>query len=216
MHQFIPYAAIALLLSACVSEGPANRYFPLTSQKELFSASHWKILAAQTASELRGALPPGSQAIWLQDDDESLFSSGFNEFLADELVHHGIYVSRDHGARVIKVKVEVVQHRSGPPTDPLKFTFLGGVAGLGVWFERSAPLTMATDAIPPVAVAAGALLDAKRAYMPSATSTEVIVSTAIFEGGYQTGGKSDVFYVQTRNAGEYRPSGSRTISVVGF
>ncbi len=205
MYRFISCAAIALLLSGCVSEGPANRYFPLKSQNELFSASHWKILAAETASDLRGALPQGSQAVWLQDDDESSFSTGFDDFLATELIHRGIYVSRDHGAKIVKVKVEIVQHKSGPPVDPLRFTFLGGFGRLGIWSERSEPMT----------AGAGAHGDTKFAYMPWATSTEVIVTTAIFEGGYQTGGKNDVFYVQTRNAGEYRPSGSRTISVVG-
>ena len=216
MTRYFRVGILGFLLSGCASQGPANQYFPMAYQKEMFSASHWKLLAAQTATELRQDLPSGPTAVWLQQDDNSLFSTGFGDFLADELVHRGVAVSLDHGDRIIKVKIEVVHHRSGPPADPLKFTFLGTVSGLGVWAGVSAPLTMASSAIPPVGVVAGAVIDAKRDLMPPATSTEVIISTKIFNEGYQIGGKSDVFYIQTSNSEEYARPLIRPIPVVGF
>jgi hypothetical protein len=171
----------------------------------MFSASHWKILAVQTASELQQTLPPGSKAVRLEEDDTSPFATGFNEFLAVELLHRGISVSPDVGDKVVKVKVEVVDHQSGPPKDPFAGTFLGVVSGLAVWLDEAQPLTVTADAVLPIAIAGGGVIDAKRDLLPPATATEVIVSTSVYERGYRTAGKTDVFYIRTENSDEYYP-----------
>lgn len=215
MRALLCLSMILPILGGCASEGPRNQYFPTTSQNELFSASHWKILAAQTAEDLRQSLPPGPSYVRLEQSDDSAFSVGFNEFLATELVHRGVAISRTQGDKVVSVKVEVVHHRSGPPADPYAFTFLGAVSGLGVWMAESRSLGLAAEAVPPVALATGAVIDLKRSLLPPATSTEVIVSSAITNGGFQIAGKTDVFYVQTANSGEYAPNQARTIAVVG-
>jgi len=160
-------------------------------------------------------LPPGRAYVRLEESDESPFAKGFDQFLATELIRRGIFVSPDQGDEVIKVDVQVIRHRSGPPAAPYAFTLLGAFAGVSVFLAEAQPLTLAASAIPPVAAGAGAALDAKRNLLPPATSTEVIVSTALFEHGYQTGGKNDVFYIQTRNAREYESVIGKNISVVG-
>jgi hypothetical protein len=215
MRSIFSLCILAVSLAGCASQGPVNQYFPMARQKELFSASHWKILAAQTATELKATLPPGTRSVRIDQDDVSQFATGFYEFLATELVHRGISVSADQpDQKVIKVKVEVVDHFSGPPADPFAFTLLGAVAGLGVWLGESHN-TLTSDAVLPVAIAAGGVIDAKRDLLPPSTGTEVIVSTAVFERGYRTAGKDDVFYIQTDNAGEYSPIVGQSISVVG-
>jgi hypothetical protein len=195
---------LALGLAGCASQGPIAEYYPIERQKEMFSASHWKLLAAETAAELREAIPgSGPYALHVDQDNQSVFAASFTQFLAIELTHRGIQIADDEPYRVIKVDVQVVKHHSGPPADPFAFTMLGAVSGLGVWIGNAPGIGLANDAVPPVAVATGGLIDLKRSLLPPATATELVVATSVFENGYQTAGKADVFYIQTRNAPEY-------------
>jgi hypothetical protein len=223
MRRVLGWVAMAIALTGCASQGPGNQYFPYARQKEMFSPSHWKILAIQTATELRQRWPAGPTRLQLEDDADSPFSHSFDLFLAEELARRNIFVndemvrgeSKVQSGRKLRVHVEVVTHEGGPPADPLAFTFLGGATGLGVWLAESAPLMAAVDSLPPIGAGAGLAIDAKRALLPDATSTEVVVSTAIIDDGYETGGKTDVFYVQTINRGEYAATPGHWVEVRG-
>jgi hypothetical protein len=207
---------LGCLVAGCTSAGPVAQNYPMAGQEVMNSASHWQILASRTADEVKAALQPGQTAVNLEPAEDSDFARAFNGMLATELTHRGVLVGPNSALMAARVDVAVVRHRSQAPLEPWTYSLLGTMAGLSVFLAESQPLAITAAAAAPLGLAGGALIDANRNFFPSATDTEIVVTTGLYQGGVQTGGRSEVFYVHRINAGEYDPGGSaRTVRVVG-
>lgn len=195
---------IALSVCGCQTEVPNAEYYQATHQKVMASASHWQLLASQTALELRQILPSNAVNVYLVRDTSSPFSQTFGDLLTTALVQQHIFVSTNPSEQYFaRVDVEVVRHNHDRVPGPIDATLLGTVAGAAVWAADRSPSIPLGPAIPAIGAGIGALADLKRAYYPSSTNTEVIVSTAISSGSTTVAAKSDVFYVENSDACEY-------------
>ncbi len=190
----------AFVLAGCQTGVPQAQDIPTKSQLVLNSAGQWQVLAGWTVTQLSGSLP-ADRRIAVQAPDDSAFARGFSELLATELVKRGYIVTRAEGAPLLHFDVEVVEHGHIPPPQPLAFTFLGALGGVGAW-------ALDTNGVQPAlavatGLAVGPAIDLKRGYFPAPSDTEVSVTTSISRSGLRYAARSDVFYISKSDKGDY-------------
>lgn len=212
--------SIALLAACASSPIPVSENFPLTVQPKVRSAGHWNLLSKDVAKQtlenlgnldknipLYVALPPKA----------SEFDVAFKEFLITELVKAGRIVHQTpENAVEVSYQTQLVRHQSPRPHFiPGQLTMVA--AGLyALYGLESAHLDAQLVGGLGLTAAADVLASTNSG---GPTSTELILTTTIANGGRYLVRKTDLYYIEAEDASLFAammlPVPAKTIKVVG-
>jgi hypothetical protein len=114
------FCAVLFLVAGC-AELPRPATFPLTSQEQFQSATHWQRIAQRTILRLQNEvdlLKPDSAGsrprIHVQTSDESPFGRAFRNYLITELINANFLLADDDAPILISWGLQLV------PRDPVR------------------------------------------------------------------------------------------------
>lgn len=213
MKTAISIFAVALLAAGCASEVPIATTHPLTTQQKLKSASHWDIIAKDTAQQAMAGLAKANLAgvpvtVGTQQPNAP-FQEGFRTFLITRLVEDGQPVMQTGADVEVQFEAQVVHlPTNGSATIPGALTALA--TGIGV-VRQAHKWGDATQAGAILGLAA--LADFGSGYSTPVTMTEVIVTTSVLRAGKYIARKTDVYYLDDADGSLYEQM--KTWKVVG-
>jgi hypothetical protein len=210
------------VLAACGNNDhlpyPRATMFPSAEQQSLQSASHWQLLAENEAELIRvslgdgGGVIPSTIYLGKAANNAGDFQSAYHNMLEASLVDQGVAVmlSGENALFTLDYDVQVIEHdsREWLPARPGLITafFLTGV-GINDsqhWGDRGLiliPIGLAGD------------LWNKFNKDRSASVTEVIISTRVFDSQQIVHSSSHVYYFDEDDIAQYRGQG-RVFNVV--
>ncbi len=215
MKKVVNMIFVALLAAGCATEIPIASTHPVTTQKKIKSASHWDIIARDTAQQAVAGLVKANLAatpvtVSTQQPD-SQFQAGFKTFLITRLVEAGQPVVQAKADVDVQFEAQVVRHPTkGSATVPGELTAL--VAGIGVirnaykWGDAAQTAGI---------LGLAALADWGAGHSTPATKTEVIVTTSVLRAGRYIARKTDVYYLDDADGSLYEQMKVWTWKVVG-
>lgn len=143
MHKrIVTLLAGSVLAAGCTApftEAPVATNFKAAEQQKLQSASHWQVIANDTAVQLLRSLPSGRQPLYVrQSAQDSAFQRAFNEQLISSLIAAGYPVMKHpltSGSLEVAVKTDYVTWAKRAHRDPV----LGEITTLtgGLWVLRN-------------------------------------------------------------------------------
>ena len=184
------------LLGGCApySQAPQPTNFPTEEQPHIQAASHWQLIAGDSARQLMAAMPEIHPLHVVRGNGESLFEEAFTAQLVTELTRAGYPVMKSAdrpGTLLVELSAQPVQfteHRQRPAAAG-ELTLLAG----GLWVLRN----LYENASPGAAMMAGAVVvDTGRwfgsKYNATVPKTELIVTTSV--------SSHERYYAQTSSA----------------
>lgn len=186
------------LLGGCTtphSEAPIATNPATSQQLKLQAASHWQLIAEDTAAQLIAALPEKRPMHVLQRPEASSFEKAFNSQLVGILTAAGYPVMRQPGS-IGALQLEVSATPVQFSRDRLQGRYAGGATTLagGLWVLRN----IYSNVSPGAGMMAGALaIDAtdwlRSEYANGPTPrTELLVNVSVYN--------SERYFAQTNNA----------------
>lgn len=202
MHKrIVTLLAGSILLAGCVgpySEAPVATNFKTERQNKLQSASHWQLIAEDTAAELLKSLPNTQQPLYVkQTAQQSHFQTAFNQQLISSLIAAGYPVMKNahtSGVLTVEVKANPVRFSEHSKRTPVvgETTMLAG----GLWVLRN----LYRNSSPGSAMMGGAvaydvtrLLNSKNAAGPT-PKTELVVTASVSDDNRYYANVSNVYY----------------------
>lgn len=213
-------ASIALLAACASSPIPVSENFPLTVQPKVRSAGHWNLLSKDVAKQTLENLSNVDKNIPLYvvlPSKASEFDVAFKEFLITELVKAGRVVHQTpENAVEVSYRTQLVRHQSPRPHFvPGQFTMIA--AGLYAMYGLQGEHLDAQLAGGLGLTAVADALASTNSGGP--TSTELILTTTIANGGRYLVRKTDLYYIEAEDASLFAammvPVPAKTIKVVG-
>lgn len=194
----------AALLCGCTpySEAPVATNFPSQSQLKLQAASHWHLIAEDSAAQLMQSLPHKPPLYVLQPAKASQFEKTFSSHLIGILTSAGYPVMRAPAhPDTLTVEVSAVPLRFSE--DRLQGKYAGSATVLtgGLWVLRN----VYENVSPGAAMMGGALaVDAgywlRSEYARGATpSTELVVSVSVYNGDRYLAQTNNTYYTSEDN-----------------
>lgn len=207
--RVVRYALIcgsACSLIACSAPTPVAQNFPLSYQAVARTAKHWDVVAddvvAQTSNTIGSSELLRGRPVYVDPASRTTaFDSVFRDFMVNHLVERSMQVSvcptRDEArtdGRDVRVHYEthVINHAAMPHYRPGVLTALAGGVFVGRMIGDSG---ISRDAAGVLGFGTIAAADLLGGYMPSATKTELVVTTTIEENNRFLMRRSDVYYV---------------------
>lgn len=202
MHKrIVTLVASTMLLAGCVApytEAPVATNFEAEKQKKLQSASHWQLIAEDTAAQLIRALPSTQQPLYvIQNAQQSKFQNAFNQQLISSLISAGYPVMKHpNGNRTltVDVKADPVRFTKNPNRTPVvgEATTLAG----GLWVIRN----IYRNTSPGAAMMAGTVsydiynyLNSEYASGPT-PKTELVVTASVSDSDRYYANSTNVYY----------------------
>jgi hypothetical protein len=215
MNKTISLLAVALLAAGCASEVPLATTHPMTLQQKLKSASHWGIIAKDTAQQAMAGLAKAGMAgvpVTVSTQQPTApFQEGFRTFLITHLVESGQPVMQSGADVDVQFEAQVVHKPTkGHATIPGEWTALA----VGVSVIRNAYKWGDNEQLAGV-LGLAALADLSGGYATPVTKTEVIVTTSVLRAGKYIARKTDVYYVDDADGSLYEQMKVWTWKVVG-
>lgn len=173
------------LLGGCAhyAQAPQPTNFPTQEQPHVQAASHWQLIAGDSARQLMAAMPEKQPLHVLRKSGESPFEEAFTAQLVTELTRAGYPVMKNAerpGTLLVELSAQPVQFSANRqrPAAAGELTLLAG----GLWVLRN----LYENASPGAAMMAGAVaIDAGRWFGAKISGgalvpqTELIVTTSI-------------------------------------
>ena len=217
MHKrIVTLLAGSMLLGGCAapySEAPIATNFKTERQNKLQSASHWQLIAEDTANQLMKALPNTQQPLYVeQASQQSDFQIAFNEQLISSLVSAGYPVLKSdnyNGVLTVEVKVKPVRFSEKSRRTPVagEATMLAG----GLWVLRN----LYRNSSPGSAMMGGAVAyDAVRLAQSKNSAgatprTELVVTASVSDDSRYYANETNVYYTNEASWKNYVTSSSR-------
>ena len=195
--------ALALLGSGC-SYAPQPVARPVTGQRTIEAAEHWRVLARQMIREMGIA---GGTTVFVSEQDRSPFGRAFTTLLRHEAAASGARLGGvREGALCLDWGVQILRYKEPRQTIKLYPGTLSAIAGTGIgagYIVRNRPGSW------PVVDAAGAALLGEAANLMDMTTphypvdTEVIVNITGSRDGAVSYDYSGIFYMRAKDADQY-------------
>ena len=209
---FAIVAAASIALTACGSPVPLPVSYPLTLQDKMQSAAHWQMVAADMWQEVSVKLQQAGfdeKQIALEPPaKKTTFTTAMDNFLFTEAVQHGVAVTPD-ASFTLTYDVQVIHYasdRDGPATPGLITGIAGAGALAGAGYEHGWGAGSAAAAGVPIAAAA----DFVDGWMPSDSSTELVLTVSVVQADTVRIRESKVFYISDGDAKLYEGGGRDT------
>jgi hypothetical protein len=161
-------------LGACAPIPIASTY-PYSDQQKMQAAEHWRVLADDIATGIRGSVP-SDRPVYVARKGGGDFSQGFHTYLETALAHQGYVLSPTPlGANIVDYSVQPVIHPARRDTlaYPWPFWLVVDIFNGDNWGRD--------------------------------TNSEVIVSVAAVSDGRTLFRRTATFYVPDRDIGQYAP-----------
>lgn len=204
---------LSLLIAGCARiPEPVGYHF--TTQPKMQAAYHWVVLASDLANRINNQLilsdyartpvyvraTCGDEDTTCTDQETNTFSEAFRDLLITELVRFGVPVRQtpDEESITVHYKVQLIYHNTWrlPTVQPGMLTAIA----TGIMVLRNAPHELQT-------IAGVGLLDLMNASAVTGSSHEVIITTSMITKGKYLFRASDLYYINDRDAGQYREIG---------
>lgn len=195
---------------AAYSQAPQPTNFQTQAQSHIRAASHWQMIAADSAKQLISAFPEKQPLYVVRTSSESPFEEAFRSQLVTELSRAGYPVMKSDqrpGTLLVDVSAQPIQFSESRarPTAAGELTLIAG----GLWVLRD----IYEKVSPGAAVMAGAVaLDASRwfgaKYSMDKTvpKTELLVTTNISSADRIFAQTTDAYYTTQSDWGLYARS----------
>ncbi len=187
----------ALLCAGCrapFTPVPVAVNFPYAKQEKLQAASHWQLIAEDTARQLIRSLPDDRPLYVNQPDTQSPFARVFSQQLISSLLSAGYPVHKRDSGNVLVVDVTAEPVRFSP--NRLQYRYVGTATTLtsGLWVLRNIYRNVSPGA---AMVTAAVALDAAQWYHAEfakgpTPEIELVVNTSVSD--------RDRYYAQVSNA----------------
>lgn len=203
MRYILLLCFFCCVLAGC-SYAPQPMPRPISSQKTIEAAQHWKEMARQFVAE--AILFPG-QKVYVPDNDNSAFGKAFSQMICAELLQKGISIatSRDD-VLVLDWGVQIIRYpepRQNIKLYPGTYSVIAG-AGIGAYYLANA--NWMHWAVAPTMLAAG-LLDADLAMKEFSVQypldTEIIFTLTAISGNRIVKQGNAIFYTRRSDAALY-------------
>jgi hypothetical protein len=203
------YHILILLLiftcAGCGSRVPYATTFPFQTQRKVQAAKHWQVLAEDLVGQVKACIAERKELmvmpVYVVPKRETPFDEIFHEILISQLVSDGVMVSgKERGAMKMEYNTKLLVHSDRAYEKfPFKFTTLG----VGIKVARDIADWMEQDLVN-IAAGAGVLADIGLSHHAGAPpNKEIIITTSLSLGDYFLMHRSDIYYINTPDAGHY-------------
>ncbi|MFV0438205.1 MAG: hypothetical protein ACK5PS_12560 [Desulfopila sp.] len=214
LRSLVTALLVPLLVTGC-ARIPEPIGYQFTTQPKMQAAYHWVVLASDLANRINNQLiladyartpvyvraTCGDEDTTCGQQETNTFSEAFRDLLITELVRFGVPVRQNPDERTITVhyKVQLVYHEAWrlPTVQPGVLTAIA----TGIMVLRNAPFELQ-------AIAGAGLLDFMNTAAVTGAHHEVIITTSMISGGQYLFRASDLYYINDRDAGQYRDIGA--------
>ena len=199
--HLIGWLSALLLCSGCTTPYtpvPVAVNFPHAKQKKLQAASHWQLIAADTARQLMRSLPDNRPLYINLPETQSPFARVFSQQLISSLVSAGYPVYKSNsGAGIMSVDVDIQPVRFSP--NRLQYRYVGSATTLtsGLWVLHDIVRNVSPGA---GMVAAAASIDAAEWFHSEFASgptpeLELVVNTTVSDQYQYYAQVSSAYYI---------------------
>lgn len=186
-----------VLVGGCArhTETPVATNFPYDTQKKLQAASHWQLIAKDTARQMVAAMPTRRPLYVRQPEQQSPFEKAFSQQLIASLTAAGYPVMKSD-ARSDTLTVEVSAEPLRFSRNRLQYKTTGGLTALagGLWVLRNIYENVSPGAAMVTAAVAADSAHWLRSEFASGPTprTEIVVTASV--------SSADRYYMQSTSA----------------
>lgn len=207
MRTLLMPLPLVLVLVGC-SQVPKPMAYQLSYQQKMQAARHWEILAQDVASHVAGG---GAGASVFVEPRSGVFGDAFTQMLVTELVSQGVTVAAQPGAAAtLSFDVQMVRHKAGWPHRRNR-------AHPGMWTVLATGIRVAENVTEDMIIPLGIALDLWDGTWTTLPEHEVLITTSLQRDGQFLMRRSDLYYVNDADSGQYResvPGIPKTLEVV--
>lgn len=211
--------ASGAVLGGCTpySQTPQPTNFMTEEQQHIRAASHWQLIAEDSAQQLMTAMPEKRALHVVRRNSESPFERAFAEQLVSELVRAGYPVMKSAerpGTLLVEVAAQPVQFsekRQRPAAAGGLTLLTGGLWVLRNIYENVSPGAAMMSAA--VVVDGGRWFGSKYSISPTVPKTELIVTARISNHERYLAQTSNAYYTTQNDWGLY--AGNTAVPLMG-
>ena len=211
--------ASSVVLGGCVpySQSPQPTNFLTDEQQHIRAASHWQLIAGDSARQLMMAMPEKRPVHVVRKNSESPFEQAFATQLGTELTRAGYPVMKSAGrpgTLLVEVSAQAVQfsEKRRPPAAAGELTLLAG----GLWVLRNLYENVSPGAAMiggTLAVDGGRWFGSKYGMGRTVPKTELIVTANISNHEQYLAQTSSAYYTTETDLGLYAARTNTSIAL---
>lgn len=207
LAKTVSMALLGLALAGCTSGTPMAVGRDFSTQEELLRASHWNVLADDTALAIKETVKESKDSFFVEPLDPGMpFARVFREQVTTHMVEKGLRVSlaRADAAYRVHFAVQPIAHQTVNQGMPTGGTLLAASALGGIHRLRDVSnLNLVTTNL----IVAGAALEvASMTSFGMGPNQEVLITVTVMKGSDMVARRQSLYYVDPKEAHQYAGS----------